>query len=36
MNAIGQSNIAGFFQNIAKVINNTVPYITAFVKICST
>ena len=34
MNAIGQSNIAGFFQNIAKVINAVVPYITGFVKAC--
>lgn len=36
MDAIGQSNIAGFFQNIAKAINNVVPYITAFVKVCAT
>ena len=35
MNAIGQSNIAGFFQGIAKAINNVVPYITAFVKVCA-
>lgn len=34
MNAIGQSNIAGFFQNIAKVINAVIPYITGFVKAC--
>lgn len=34
MNAIGQSNIAGFFQGIAKAINNVVPYITGFVKAC--
>ena len=34
MNAIGQSNIAGFFQNIAKAINRVVPYITGFVKAC--
>lgn len=34
MNAIGQSNIAGFFQNIAKVINAVVIYITGFVKAC--
>lgn len=34
MNAIGQSNIAGFFQNIAKAINACVPYITGFVKAC--
>lgn len=35
MDAIGQSNIAGFFQGIAKTINNVVPYITAFVKVCA-
>ncbi len=34
MNAIGQSNIAGFFQGIASAINKTVPYITGFVKAC--
>lgn len=34
MNAIGQANIAGFFQTIAKVINAVIPYITAFVKVC--
>lgn len=34
MNAIGQSNIAGFFQSIAKAINKVVPYITGFVKAC--
>lgn len=32
MNAIGQSNIAGFFQGIASAINAVVPYITGFVK----
>ena len=34
MNAIGQSNIAGFFQGVARAINNVVPYITGFVKAC--
>lgn len=34
MNAIGQSNIAGFFQGIAKAINKVIPYITGFVKAC--
>ena len=34
INAIGRSNIAGFFQGVAKAINNAVPYITAFVKAC--
>lgn len=34
INAIGRSNIAGFFQNVAKAINNAVPYVTAFVKAC--
>lgn len=33
MNAIGQSNIAGFFQGIAKAINTVIPYIVAFVKV---
>lgn len=33
MNAIGQSNIAGFFQGIARAINSVIPYITAFVKV---
>ena len=32
MNAIGQSNIAGFFQGIAKAINAVIPYIVGFVK----
>lgn len=36
MNAIGQSNIAGFFQNITKIINATIPYIAGFVKACVT
>ena len=34
MNAIGQSNIAGFFQGIAKAINSVIPYIVGFVKAC--
>ena len=34
MNAIGQSNIAGFFQGVAKAINSVVPYIVRFVKLC--
>ncbi len=34
INAIGRSNIAGFFQNIVKAINSAVPYVTAFVKAC--
>lgn len=34
MNAIGQSNIAGFFQRIARAINSAVPYIAGFVKAC--
>lgn len=34
MNAIGQSNIAGFFQGIASAINKVIPYITGFVKAC--
>lgn len=36
MNAIGQSNIAGFFQGIARAINNVIPYVTAFVKVMVT
>lgn len=32
MDAIGQSNIAGFFQGIASVINKTIPYIVGFTK----
>lgn len=34
MNAIGQSNIAGFFHGISSAINKTIPYITGFVKAC--
>ena len=34
MNAIGQSNIASFFQGIARAINSVIPYITGFVKAC--
>lgn len=34
MNAIGQSNIAGFFNGIASAINKVVPYINGFVKAC--
>lgn len=34
MNAIGQSNIAGFFQGIAKAINRATVYVTGFVKAC--
>lgn len=34
LNAIGQSNIAGFFQAIASAINKVIPYITGFVKAC--
>lgn len=36
MNAIGQSNIAGFFQGIARAINAVVPYVVAFVKVMVT
>lgn len=36
MNAIGQSNIAGFFNGIAKAINSVIPYIVGFVKACVT
>ena len=36
MNAIGQSNIAGFFQMIAKAINSVIPYITAFIRLIVT
>lgn len=36
MNAIGQSNIAGFFQAITRAINGAIPYIVAFVKVCVT
>ena len=34
INAIGRSNIAVFFQSVAKAISNAVPYVTAFVKAC--
>ena len=34
MNAIGQSNIAGFFNGVASAINKVIPYITGFVKAC--
>jgi tape measure domain-containing protein len=34
MNAIGQSNIAGFFQGVARAINSVIPYIVGFVKAC--
>lgn len=33
MNTIGQSNIAGFFTNIAKAINSCVLYVVAFTKV---
>ena len=33
MNTIGQSNIAGFFTNIAKAINSCAPYVVAFTKV---
>lgn len=33
MNTIGQSNIAGFFTNIAKAINSCIPYVVAFTKV---
>lgn len=36
MNTIGQSNIAGFFTNIAKAINSCVPYVVAFTKVVMT
>ena len=36
MNAIGQSNIAGFFNGIARAINAVIPYIVGFVKACVT
>ena len=36
MNAIGQSNIAGFFQGIARAIDAVIPYIVAFVKVIGT
>ncbi|OUC52579.1 hypothetical protein B7939_01255 [Eggerthia catenaformis] len=33
INTIGRSNIAGFFQGIAKAINAVIPYVVAFVKV---
>ncbi|MEG0327741.1 MAG: tape measure protein [Erysipelothrix sp.] len=36
MNAIGQSNIAGFFNGIASAINATIPFVVAFTKITMT
>lgn len=33
INAIGQSNIAGFFAGIARVINSVVPYIVRFIQV---
>lgn len=33
MNAIGQSNIAGFFQMITNAINAAIPYVVGFVKV---
>ena len=36
MNTIGQSNIAGFFTNIAKAINSCIPYVVAFTKVVMT
>ena len=36
MNTIGQSNIAGFFQGIARAINAVIPYVSAFVKVIGT
>lgn len=36
MNAIGQSNIAGFFQGIARAISNVIPYVVAFIKVIGT
>ena len=36
MNAIGQSNIAGFFQGIARAISAVVPYVVAVVKVIAT
>ena len=32
MDAIGQSNIASFFEHIRQAINNVIPYIVGFVK----
>lgn len=36
MNSIGQSNIAGFFQGIARAINSVIPYVVAFIKVIGT
>lgn len=36
MNAIGQSNIAAFFNGIASAINRVVPYVVAFTKVVVT
>ena len=36
MNTIGQSNIAGFFTNIAKAVNSCIPYVVAFTKVVMT
>lgn len=36
MNAIGQANIAAFFNGIASAINAVVPYVVAFVKVIVT
>lgn len=36
MNAIGQSNIAAFFNGITKAINKAIPYIVAFVRVLMT
>lgn len=33
MNAIGQTNIASFFNGVASMINAVIPYITALVKV---
>ena len=33
LNAIGQANIAGFFQRITNAINAVIPYVVAFVKV---
>ena len=36
MNAIGQSNIAGFFQGIARAISAVIPYVVAVIKVIAT
>lgn len=33
MNAIGQANIAGFFNGISRAINAVIPYVVAFIKV---